>query len=586
MRDNGRRTSHPEGSLRMSSYDIVIKGGTVLDGTGAAGQRADVGIVGDRVVEVGKLDGTANRTIDAEGRLVTPGFVDIHSHLDAQVAWDPQCSSSCWHGVTSVVVGNCGVTFAPVRPTDHELLAKLMESVEDIPATSIMSGLSWDWHTYGEYYDMLGRLPKGINVGGMVGHCAVRFYAMGERSIDRDANPTADELQTMVGMVDEAMAAGALGFSSSRVLGHRTPDGRPVPGTFALPDELIALSDPLRRWGRGVFEVVPRFETDKDGVWEQARSEVDWMAAVSRHSGRPLTFAFFQFPHLPDQYRQIMDFATAANAAGANLRPQSTARGIGILFGAQVRSPFDRNPAWKAMRGMALADKVRAYGDPEVRATLIAEAEANGPFAADLERHYLLTGPSPDYRPDPAKSLPALAAARGITMAEAYLDVMIASEGRAFFSHPLLNPNFDAVEDMLSDPNVVLGLADAGAHVGQIMDASQPTWFLTHWVRDRGVFGIEDAIRRLTSDTARLFGLEGRGVLAPGAYADVNVIDLDGMVLGMPDYAHDFPGGAGRLVQRATGYDCTLVNGQVFMEAGEHTGALAGDLLRSGPDGR
>ncbi|MFN0027620.1 MAG: N-acyl-D-amino-acid deacylase family protein [Acidimicrobiales bacterium] len=569
----------------MSSYDIIIKGGTVHDGTGAAGRQADVGIVGDRVTEIGDLSGVAaTRTIDAEGRIVTPGFVDIHSHLDAQVAWDPKCSSSCWHGVTSVVVGNCGVTFAPVKPTDHQLLANLMESVEDIPASSIMEGLDWNWHTYGEYYDALDAMPKGINLGGMVGHCAVRFYAMGERSIDRDAHPSAEELAVMVSTVDEAMAAGALGFSTSRVLGHRVPDGRPVPGTFALPDELLALADPLRRYGRGVYEVVPRFETDSAENWDKARSEVQWMSDVSRSSGRPLTFAFFQFPHLPEQYRKIIEFTAAQNALGANVRPQSTARGIGILFGANIRSPFDRNPAWKAMREWSVADKLAAYGDPTRRAALIAQAEANGPFAADLDRHYLLSGPQPDYRPDPAMSLPALAAARGVTMAEAYMDIMVAADGNAYLNHPLLNPGFDAIEEMLTNPLVVLGLADSGAHVGQIMDASQPTWFLTHWVRDRQTFTVQDAIRRLTSDTAELFGITDRGVLRPGAYADVNVIDLDNMTLGMPGYVRDFPAGAGRLVQKATGYDYTLVNGNVFMESGEHTGALAGSLLRSGPD--
>jgi N-acyl-D-amino-acid deacylase len=570
----------------MSSYDILIKGGTVVDGTGAPAQQADVGIVGDRITAIGDLEGTAKRTIDANGRLVTPGFVDIHSHLDAQVAWDAACSSSCWHGVTSVVVGNCGVTFAPVKSGDHELLAKLMESVEDIPAQSIMSGLDWNWESYGQYYDALDAMPKGINLGGMVGHCAVRFYAMGERSIDSDAEPTPAELKVMVAAVDEAMAAGALGFSTSRILGHKVPDGRPVPGTFASPDELLALAEPMGRRNRGVFEVVPRFETDKGEDWLKAQAELDWMSDVSHATGRPVTFAFFQFPHLPDQYRAVMQFTADHNAAGANIRPQSTARGIGVLFGAHIRSPFDRNPAWKAMRGMTVPEKLAAYADPAQRAELIAQADANGPTADELNRHYLLDGPDPDYRPDPAKSLPAIASARGVGLAEAYLDLMIESGGEAFINHPLLNPDFEAVEEMLLDPMVVLGLADSGAHVGQIMDASQPTWFLTHWVRDRGVFGIEDAIRRLTSDTAELFSIEDRGVLAPGAYADVNVIDLDGMRLAMPEYVHDFPGGAGRLIQKAEGYDYTIVNGEVFMESGEHTGALSGSLLRSGPDQR
>ncbi len=570
----------------MRSFDIIIKNGTVIDGTGAPGHHADVGIIGDRIVEIGKLDGTATRTIDATGRLVTPGFVDIHSHLDAQVAWDAICSSSCWHGVTSVVVGNCGVTFAPVKPTDHELLAKLMESVEDIPADSIMSGLKWNWQSYGEYYDAIDAMPKGINVGGMVGHCAVRFYAMGERSIDSDAHPSPAELEIMVNTVDEAIAAGALGFSSSRILGHRTPDGRPVPGTFALREELFALADPMRRRGRGIFEVVPRFETDDPATWQKSKREIDWMADLSLTTGRPVTFAFFQFPHLPDQYRKIMAFTAQRNAAGANVRPQTTARGIGVLFGPHIRSPFDRNPAWRVMRALSVAEKLAVYAQPERRAELIKEAETHGPFADELARLYLLEGPDPDYQPDPAKSLPAIAAARGVTLAEAYMDIMINSAGTAYINHPILNQDFAAVEEMLLDPMVVLGLADSGAHVGQIMDASQPTWFLTHWVRKRGLFGIEEAIRRLTSDTANLFGIADRGVLAPGAFADINVLDLEGMRLPMPDYVHDLPGGAGRLIQKAEGYDYTLVNGQVFMESGEHTGALCGTLLRSGPDQR
>ncbi len=570
----------------MASFDLVIRNGTVIDGTGAAARRADVGILGDRIAEIGELSGTAKRTLNAEGRIVTPGFVDIHSHLDAQVSWDPICGSSCWHGVTSVVVGNCGVTFAPVKPMDHELLAKLMESVEDIPADTIMSGLKWNWQSYGDYYDALDAMPKGINLGGMVGHCAVRFYGMGPRCADGNAHPTADELAIMVNAVDEAIAAGALGFSSSRVLGHRTPEGQPVPGTFAQREELFALADPMRKRGRGVFEVVPRFETDDPATWKKAKREIDWMADLSRATGRPLTFAFFQFPHLPTQYREIVKLTKAQIAAGANIRPQTTARGISVLFGTEIRSPFDRNPLWRAMRELSVAEKLAAYANPVRRAMLIKEAQENGPFEDELARLYLLEGPEPDYEPNAQKTLPALAQTRGVTLAEAYMDAMIASKGLAYFNHPILNQEFSAVREMLLDPMIALGLADSGAHVGQIMDASQPTWFLTHWIRKRGLFGLEEAIRRLTSDTAQLFGIEKRGVLAPGAFADINVLDLEGMRLPMPAYARDFPGGAGRLIQKAQGYDYTVVNGQVFMEAGEHTGALAGTLLRSGPDQR
>ena len=574
------------GDFNMSSFDIVIRNGLVVDGTGAPARHADVAIIGDRVVEVGEVDGTAARTIDADGRAVTPGFVDIHSHLDAQVAWDPVCSSSCYHGVTSVVVGNCGVTFAPVHPNDHEMLAKLMESVEDIPASSIMAGLPWDWHTFGDYLDSLDRMPKGINVGGMVGHCAVRLYAMGQRAIDSDSVPTPEELAVMVGAVDEAIAAGALGFSTSRVLGHRTPDGRPVPGTFAQPDELLALAEPMRKHGRGIFEVVPRFETDKGEPWPKARAELAWMGEVSRQSGRPVTLAFFQHGHIPEQYRAIMDFAAAENATGANLRPQSTVRGIGVLAGLETRSPFDRSPAWRGLRGMTGPEKLAVFRDPARRVELIEQAEANGPSADQLSEYYLVTGPSPDYTPDPARSLPAIATARSVSPAAAFIDVLVETGGSAVFNFPVGNPTFEAVEEMITNPLVVLGLADSGAHCTQIMDASQPTWLLTYWLRNKQIYTLEEAIRRMTSDTADLFGVVDRGVLRPGAFADVNVLDLDGMTLGMPVIERDFPGGAPRFVQRATGYDYTLVNGNVFMESGVHTGALAGTLLRSGPDVR
>ena len=419
----------------MSSYDILIKNGTVVDGSGAPARSADVAIVDGRIAEVGKVEGKARRTIDAAGRLVTPGFVDIHSHLDAQFAWDPIGSSSCWHGVTSVVVGNCGVTFAPVRPTDHEKLARLMESVEDIPADAIMAGLAWNWQTYGEYYDALDAMPKGINVGGMVGHCALRFYAMGDRCLDSKNQPSDDELAVMVEAVDEALAAGALGVSSSRILGHRTPQGQPVPGTFAERRELFALADPLRRRGRGLFELVPRFETDDPATWHKSQREMDWMADLSRATGRPVTYSFFQFPHLPTQYRALLEMTHRCNAAGANIRPQTTARGIGVLFGPRIRSPFDRNPAWRAMRSLSVAEKLAVYADPVRRAELVREAQQNGPFADELARLYVLEGPDPDYTPDAARALPAIATARGVSLAEAYMDVMLASAGTAYINH-------------------------------------------------------------------------------------------------------------------------------------------------------
>lgn len=560
-------------------HDIVIRGGLVVDGTGAPGRVADVAIDGDRISAIGAVSGTGRREIAADGRIVTPGFVDIHSHLDAQVAWDPVLSSSCWHGVTSVVIGNCGVTFAPCKPADRRFLAEMMESVEDIPAEGILNGLPWDWITYGEYLGSLDRMPKGINVGGMVGHCAVRYYVMGDRSADQ-VPATPEEIRQMCDLVEEAMRAGALGFSTSRTRLHKVPDGRHVPGTWADTEEMLAIGDVLGRLGRGVFESAPRFEGDNEH-YDKSRAEIAWMSELSRRTGRPVTFGISQADARPDLFRRAIGFAEDGNAAGAHVRPQTTVRGIGLLVGLSCsRTPWDNLPGWKALRGLELADKLAALGNAERRAALIAEADAGSAWVA-LDRLYFLDADDAAYYPDPSLSLAGLAAAMNSSPAAAFCELALRTAGRALFTHAFLNQRPEAVEEMIANPTVVLGLADAGAHVGQIMDASQPTFFLRDWVRDRKLLTIEQAIRRLTSDTAELFGIADRGVLRAGAYADVNVIDLAGLRLPAPEYVRDFPGGAGRFIQRGAGYDCTLVNGQVFMERGEHTGAFAGRILRS-----
>lgn len=561
------------------SHDIVIRNGTVVDGTGAPARRADVAIDGERIVAVGAVDGRGRREIDAEGRLVTPGFVDIHSHLDAQVAWDPILSPSCWHGVTSIVIGNCGVTFAPCRPDDRKFLAQMMESVEDIPTDSILGGLPWDWVSYGDYLATLDRLPKGINVGGMVGHCAVRYYVMGDRSADQVA-ASADEIAEMCGLVEEAMRAGALGFSTSRTRLHKVPDGRHVPGTWAEVDEMMAIGSVLGRLGRGVLEAAPRFEGDNE-QYDKSRAEIGWMADLSRATGRPVTFGISQANARPDLYRRVLEFAREGNERGGVVRPQTTVRGIGILFGfACSRTPWDNLPGWKALRNLPLDAKVDALRDPARREALIAEAEQQQGWV-DAAELYFLAPDDAAYYPEPSVSLAGIAAARGVSPAAAFCALAVETGGRAVFTHAFLNQRPDAVEEMIADPMVVLGLADAGAHVGQIMDASQPTFFLRDWVRDRKLLTIEEAVRRLTSDTAGLFGIRDRGVLQPGAFADLNVIDLDNLRLPAPEYVHDFPGGAGRFIQHGAGYDATLVNGQVFMEKGEHTGQFPGRVLRS-----
>jgi N-acyl-D-amino-acid deacylase len=566
----------------MSDVDVVIRNGTVIDGTGAPGRVADVAVAGDRIAAIEpRLELSGTREIDADGRLVTPGFVDIHTHLDAQLAWDPLGTSSCWHGVTSVVLGNCGVTFAPVQPGDREYLAEMMESVEDIPRDAILEGLPWDWTGYDGYLRWLDRIPKGLNVGGMVGHCAVRYAAMGTRSLD-ETPATAADIARMCELVDEAMAGGALGFSTSRTLLHRVPDGRPVPGTFADTDELFAIADVLGRHRAGVFEAAARLG-ERDGAdLVNTRAEVGWMGELSRRSGRPVSFGLTQSDRRPDLYARVVQFAKEENAkpGGALVRPQTTARGVGVLFGLHHRTPWDNLESWRVLRTMSLAGRLAHIRNPEARAAMVADATAAGD-RLDPTKVWAMIGPGATYDCAETDTLAAHAARRGVSPAEAFLQLSDESHGTMVLNFPFLNQRLSAVVDMLRDPLVTLGLADAGAHVGQIMDASQPSFFLSYWIRDRQLLTIEDAIRRLTTDTARLFGIADRGVLAPGAYADVNVIDLDAITVPMPEYVHDFPGGAGRYVQRGTGYDLTMVNGTVLMEHGRHQGAYPGRLVTS-----
>ncbi|MGZ4713497.1 MAG: N-acyl-D-amino-acid deacylase family protein [Acidimicrobiia bacterium] len=563
------------------THDLVIRGGLVVDGTGTEPVPADVAIDGDRVTAVGTVTERGTRELTADGRYVTPGFVDIHTHLDAQIAWDPIGSSSCWHGVTSVVLGNCGVTFAPCKPEDREFLAEMMESVEDIPAHAIMSGLPWDWQSYGEYLDSVERMPKGVNAGGMVGHCAVRIHAMGERAMD-EAPATEADVAAMCELVGEAVDAGALGFSTSRTALHRVPDGRVVPGTTADARELIEIGRVLGDRRRGVFESAPALgERGADGE-RRTRPEIALLGEISRLTGRPATFGLSQTKKVPGIDVDALAEVEAQNAAGAVLRPQTTARGIGLLFGLQFRTPFDGSPTWKALRDIPFADRLALVRDPQRRAELIAAAE--GVPTIPMTEMYVLPEGDARYDLGADDTLAAHATRRGVGVAEAFLDLCDERDGTVLVNWPFLNDDLGAVEGMLRHPASVLGLADAGAHVGMIMDSSQPTFFLTYWIRDRQLMSMGEAIRRLTSDTAELFGIPDRGVLRPGAFADVNVIDLDGMRLPQPEYVHDFPNGAGRYIQTATGYDATVVNGQVFMEHGEHTGALAGRVLRSAPD--
>ena len=556
--------------------DIVIRNGSVIDGTGAPARHAEVAITDGVITEIAdKVGDSGTREIDADGRIVTPGFVDIHTHLDAQIAWDPIQTSSCWHGITSAVLGNCGVTFAPVAPGGAEVLAEMMESVEDIPQRAILEGLPWDWSTYGEYLQWVDRTNKGINVGGMVGHSAVRLAAMGERGMEETPS-SAEDIAAMVDMVDEAIGAGALGFSTSRTLLHVVPDGRQVPGTFADESELLAFGDVLGKHGKGIFEAAARLgERDREEHLPKTRAEVAWMGEVSRRSGRPVSFGLVSSNRRPDLFRKVVEFTREENQAGANVRPQTTCRGIGVIYNLANRLPF-RNAAWKQVFDMPAGDRLAAISDPNRRADFLA-----ADLAAAADKLWIFPDGDARYDCRPEDSLQAEADRAGVAPVELFLDRCIASGGTLNLNYPILNESLDSVQEMLDDPMVSLGLADAGAHVGQIMDSSQPTFYLTYWVREKQRWELEEAIRRLTSDTADLFGIKGRGRLVEGAYADVNVIDFDNLRLPQPEYVFDFPNGAGRYIQGASGYDYTIVNGQVFMDHGEHTGAFAGTTLRS-----
>ena len=555
--------------------DLVIRGGSVIDGTGSPAFTADVAVEGDRIIEIGKVDGKGKKEIDADGQIVTPGFVDIHTHLDAQLAWDPIASPSCWHGVTSVVLGNCGVTFAPVSKDGATVLAEMMESVEDIPAESILNGLSWNWSSYGEYLDEVEALPKGVNTGGMVGHCAVRLAAMGERSLD-ETPATPDDIEKMLPMIKEALDSGALGFSTSRTFLHKVPDGRCVPGTYATSEELLAFAEVMAQYKGTVFEAAPKLGGN------DSREEIKMYGDISRIAECPVTFGLTQVDIAPQLHLQVLDYVEKENSLGADIHPQTTSKHIGVLLGLSARTPFDRAEGWAEMADLSLEEKIARMSNTETREKLIKAAQERlETLPLDWRKFYPL--PDNPVRHDfkPEESIAAKAEKRGVSIPEQWIDEALELEGKQLFILPVLNQDMEAAAEMLTKSYVTLGLADAGAHTKQIMDASQPTFFLTHWVREKEMFSLEEGIRKMTSDTADLFGIQNRGRLKRGSFADINIIDFEDMSLEYPEIVNDFPGGAGRFIQRSTGYSKTIVNGEVFMQDGEHTGALNGKMLRN-----
>jgi N-acyl-D-aspartate/D-glutamate deacylase len=570
-------------------YDLIIRGGTVVDGTGSAPRTADVAVDQGRIVAVDHLNGDkSRRTLDADGLLVTPGWVDIHTHYDGQATWDEVLAPSSWHGVTTLVMGNCGVGFAPARPDRHDWLIGLMEGVEDIPGTALAEGLVWDWESFPQYLDALGRRKWTVDVGTQVAHGAVRAYVMGDRGAHNEP-ASAGDIEEMKAIVKEAVAAGALGFSTSRTIAHLAIDGEPVPGTFAAEDELFGIGAALGELGTGVFELAPAGVAGEDISLPD--KEVDWMRRLSVACGRPVTFAMLQVDAAPDLWRGLLDTSLAAVADGADLWPQVAARATGLLSGHfATLCLFEGIPAYQELkaRNLSPAALVTALRDPAVRHSIVSW-EAPGGSAARMEDAYRNTyvlGTPPDYEPGPERSLAHMAAAAGRSPLDVAYDAMLEDDGQALLYVPILNyssGSLDPTREMLLHPRAAAGLGDGGAHCGVICDSSQPTFMLTHWARDRtrgDRLPLELMVKKQTRDTAMLYGLSDRGTLAAGMMADINVIDYENLQLGTPKIVADLPAGGRRLVQDATGYVATIKSGVTTFDAGKDTGERPGVLLR------
>jgi N-acyl-D-aspartate/D-glutamate deacylase len=570
-------------------HDLIIKGGTLVDGTGAPVRTADVAIDAGRITDVGQLEGGATRTIDADGLLVTPGWVDVHTHYDGQVTWDSELAPSSWHGVTTLVMGNCGVGFAPAQPDRHDWLIGLMEGVEDIPGTALAEGIEWEWETFPQYLDALARRRWTVDVGTQVPHGAVRAYVMGERGA-RNEPATPEDIEAMRAIVLEALRAGALGFSTSRTLGHRAVDGELVPGTNAAEDELFGIGSALGEAGTGVFELAPLGSAGE--MLEEADKEVDWMRRLSASTGRPVSYVLLQHDDDPELWRRQLAASLEACAEGALLFPQIAGRPTGILSGHHTTlCLFAEVPAYRELRarGLAPAELGRALADPEVKRAILDWAPATPAEAEAMEKAYHRTfvlGSPPDYEPGPERSLAGLAAGRGVAPLEIAYDEMARDGGQGLLYIPILNyatGDLDHVRDMLLHPQGLLGLADGGAHTGTICDASMPTFMLTHWTRDRSrgeTLPLEYVVMKQTRDTARLYGMSDRGTVEPGALGDLNLVDYERLALGDPYVAADLPAGGRRLLQRASGYVATIKAGTVTFDQGEATGELPGRLVR------
>jgi N-acyl-D-amino-acid deacylase len=566
-------------------HDLVIRGGTVVDGTGAARFVADVAVDGGIVTAIGKISAAGREEIDATGKVVAPGFVDIHTHYDGQATWDSEMAPSSWHGVTTVVMGNCGVGFAPAKKDKHDWLIGLMEGVEDIPGTALAEGMTWDWETFPEYLDALERRPRTIDVATHVPHGAVRAYVLGDREMP-GAVPTDADIAEMSRIVEEGIRAGALGFSTSRTVLHKSVDGELVPGTTATKEELIGIGRAMGRVGYGVFEMASDMKRDWD--------EFGWMGKLSRETGLPVTFAALQSIAKEMPLEEQISSMIAENDNGANIVAQIALRGNGIIMAWQgTVHPFRFKPAWAEIEALPWAQQLTYLKDPAFKARMISE-ESVFPesdiidflriVAGGWPVHFEM-GPEFNYEPRQDESVMARAIVAGVSPAEYAYDLLMQDDGTGFIYFPILNyrdGNLNFLEELQTRDDCVNSLSDGGAHCGTICDAASPTFMLQHWVRDRQGkrITLENAIKRQCHDTARLYGLNDRGMLKPGYLADINIIDLDRLKLSKPWLAFDLPAGGRRLLQKADGYVATVKAGVVTFREGKMTGALPGVVVR------
>ena len=565
----------------MNSHDTVIRGATVIDGTGAPRRVADVAIDQGRITEVGRITARGHRELKADGLLLAPGFVDIHTHYDGQAAWDKHLAPSSWHGVTTAVMGNCGVGFAPVLPHNQQRLIELMEGVEDIPGTALHEGLPWTWESFPQFLDFLDTLPRDIDLGTQVPHAAMRVHAMGERAVAREP-ANADEIEQMARIAGEAIRAGALGFSSSRHINHKSIRGEPVPTLRAETDELVAIARAVGKAG-GVLQFV------SDQLHKQ--EELDLLERLGRESGSLVSISVAQFDGRPDMWRDTLAHCAHAAQRGVTMRGQVAARAVGLLLGLDVTlNPFLYSPAYRAIKDLPLAERVARMRDPQVRRAIIEGNQVDkkgllGSRMIDSFDGMFRLGTPPNYEPDPATSVGATATRDQRSPLEVVYDWLLEDDGRALIYTPSLNwsgQNLDVVREMLLNPYAIPGLSDGGAHVGSICDVSFPTTLLQWWGRDRphGRIDLETLIERQCRATAHAVGLTDRGVIMPGAKADLNLIDFENLRLHAPQVVRDLPAGGRRLMQRADGYRHTFVNGVEIMHNGEATGALPGKLVR------